>query len=169
MRILKRNIFLILILTGPFFTACQISKPRSKIVEKIVAKNPNQKIYLYPYDSVWRAAQLSLKYPIAVNNMDNGTLETEYIKAIDGFTSPIETQLPSAGIKYKLTFTIVKGKLDNKDSVRVTINKTIEKQRDFFSDIEFLESDGLEEKTLFYRMEREIIIEEAIKRAAQKG
>lgn len=36
--------------------------------------------------------------------------------------------------------------------------------KDFFSDVEILDSDGLEEKTLFYRMERELLIEEAIKK-----
>jgi hypothetical protein len=39
-----------------------------------------------------------------------------------------------------------------------------EKIKDFFSDPENVDTDGLEEKAIFYRMERELLIEEAIKR-----
>jgi hypothetical protein len=137
-----------------------------KANEKVIKKSSNQKVFQYSYDSVWRAAQLSLKYPISLNNMDNGVIETEWIKAIDGFLSPISTQDPSSGVRYKITMNLVKGKLDGNESVRVTIYKKIEKQRDFFSEPETLPSDGLEEMTLFYRMEREVLVDEGIKKAA---
>jgi hypothetical protein len=47
----------------------------------------------------------------------------------------------------------------------VNIAKLIERKRDFFSDPEILPSDGIEEKVIFYRMERELIIDEALKKA----
>ncbi len=126
-----------------------------------------QKIFYFPYDNVWRAAQLSLKYPIAINNMDHGVLETDFIKADDGFIAPVEEKTPSSGIRYKVTLTLAKGKTEGRESVRVTINKYIEKKRDFFSEVEVLPTDGLEEKVIFYRMERELIIDEALKKAAR--
>jgi hypothetical protein len=132
------------------------------------------KVFYYPYESVWRAAQLSLKYPIAINNMDNGVLETEWIKALDGYTSPLGDfggdlggKPLTEGYRYKLSLTMVKGRVDNRPSVRVTIRKKIEKLKDFFSDVENVASDSLEEKVVLYRIEREIIIDEAIKRAAK--
>lgn len=133
--------------------------------DKVLKKNINQKIFYFPYDSVWRAAQLAVKYPIAVNNMDNGILETEFIRADDGFASPVDDREPSSGIRYKITLVLARGKVNNKESVRVTVNKTVEKKRDFFSDPESLVSDGLEEKVIFYRLERELVIEEALKKA----
>jgi hypothetical protein len=126
-----------------------------------------QKIFYFPYDNVWRAAQLSLKYPIAINNMDHGVLETDFIKADDGFIAPVEEKIPSSGIRYKITLTLAKGKTEGRESVRVTINKYLEKKRDFFSEAEVLPTDGLEEKVIFYRMERELIIDEALKKAAR--
>lgn len=131
------------------------------------AKLIHQKIFYFSYDNVWRAAQLALKYPIAVNNMDHGLLETDYIKGDDGFVPPGMEKIPSSGIRYKISMTLAKGRVEGREGVRVTINKTIEKKRDFFSDAETLYTDGLEEKVLFYRMERELIIDEALKRAAK--
>jgi hypothetical protein len=133
------------------------------------AKFNYQKVYYYSYDNVWRAAQLSLKYPIAVNNMDHGILETDYIKADDGFIAPVEEKVPSSGVRYKISLTLSKGKVEGRESVRVTITKLVEKKRDFFAETETLVSDGLEEKVIFYRMERELVIDDALKKAAARG
>lgn len=147
--------------------ACSSKPPTvSKTKE---AKFNYQKVYYYTYDNVWRAAQLSLKYPIAVNNMDHGILETDFIKADDGFIAPIEDKIPSSGVRYKITLTLSKGKVDGREGVRVNIAKLVEKKRDFFSETETLVSDGLEEKVIFYRMERELIIDDALKKAARAG
>ncbi|GIL18761.1 MAG: hypothetical protein BroJett040_25120 [Oligoflexia bacterium] len=128
-------------------------------------KYTHQKVFYYNFDAVWRAAQLTLKYPIAVNNMDNGVLETDWIRGADGFVAPTATE-PSSGLKYKIIMNIVKGKTEGRPSVKVTIVKRMERQRDFFSESEVLESDSLEEKVLMYRIEREILIDEALKKAS---
>lgn len=124
-----------------------------------------QKVFYASYDSVWRAAHNVIKYPIAIENQDNGMIETEYIKGLDGWLAPNEQRPPSSGIRYKLTLTFAKGKADGRDSTRVTIDKKMEILRDFFSEPEPMESDGLEEKIIFYRIERELIIADALKRA----
>lgn len=139
------------------------------VVGKKSPKLIHQRIYYFPYDNVWRAAQLALKYPIAVNNMDHGLLETDFIKGDDGFVPPGMEKAPSSGIRYKISMTLAKGRVEGREGVRVTINKTIEKKRDFFSDAETLYTDGLEERVLFYRMERELIIDEALKKAAKSS
>jgi hypothetical protein len=61
--------------------------------------------------------------------------------------------------------TFAKGKTEGRESTRVTIDKRMEILRDFFSEPETIESDGLEEKMIFYRIERELIIQDALKRA----
>ncbi|MFN7727671.1 MAG: hypothetical protein ACK5P7_00795 [Bdellovibrio sp.] len=144
------------------------SEPIASRSDKLVQKFSFQKIFFYSYDSVWRAAQLALKYPIAVNNMDNGILETDWVRGVDGFRPAHLSREASPGVRYKVQLSLVKGKAERRESVRVTIVKKIEKQRDFFSEPEPLETDGLEEKVLFYRMERELVIEEALKRAMKQ-
>lgn len=129
-------------------------------------KNPitPQKVYFANYDHVWRAAHAVIKFPISQENQDSGFIETEYIKGVDGWVPPGKTKSPSAGIRYKLIFNFAKGTTDGRDSTRVTVEKKIEILRNFFSTPESLESDGLEEKILFYRIERELIIAEALKK-----
>jgi hypothetical protein len=87
------------------------------------------------------------------------------IKSLDGWLPPGEERSPSSGIRYKLTLTFAKGQTNGRESTRVTIDKKMEILRDFFSEPESLESDGLEEKIIFYRIERELIISDALKRA----
>jgi hypothetical protein len=147
--------------------ACATSPPASKSKTKNLPRPIYQKVFYFPYDNVWRAAQLALKYPISVNNMDHGILETDSIKADDGFAPPGGERSPSSGVRYKISMILAKGKVEGREGIRVTINKNIEKKRDFFSEAEVLPTDGLEEKVIFYRMERELIIDEALKKAAK--
>lgn len=131
----------------------------------VLKQSIRQKVYFSSYDSVWKAAHTTIKYPIAVENQDTGYLETEYVKGIDGFLPPEVNKPPSAGIRYKLIFNFAKGKTEGRESTRVTVEKKIERLRDFFSEADGLASDGLEEKVIFYRIEREIVIAEALKKA----
>ncbi|MGZ3782626.1 MAG: hypothetical protein ACXVCY_18425 [Pseudobdellovibrionaceae bacterium] len=123
-----------------------------------------QKIFFAPYDTVWRAAHAVIKYPIAQENQDSGIIETEYIKGIDGWLPPNEQRPPSSGIRYKLHLIFAKGSTEGRESTRVTIEKKMEILRDFFSEPELIESNGLEEKIIFYRIERELVINEALKK-----
>ncbi|MNK12077.1 hypothetical protein D3C87_301340 [compost metagenome] len=156
--------FFLLISTGCTLLSCSLfdARPSAHSQMKTVIK---QKIFFAPYDSVWTAAHKVLKYPIAQENQDTGVIETEYIKGLDGWLPPGTQTPPSAGIRYKLIFTMAKGRTDGRESTRVTIDKKMEILRDFFSPPEPMETDGLEEKVLFYRMERELIITEALKKA----
>ena len=58
--------------------------------------------------------------------------------------------------------------LERKAATKVTLTKDVTLQSDFFSDPKFLPSDGLEEKTILYRIGREIQIERALAKAQKK-
>ena len=124
-----------------------------------------QKIFYASYDEVWRAAHAVLKYPIVVDNQDTGIIETDFIKGVDGWLLPEAAAPTSSGLRYKIHMVFAQGKFNGKDSVRVTIEKRMEVLRDFFSEPEAVESDGMEEKVIFYRMEREIIVNKALQKA----
>lgn len=159
--------FLLLgLLSAGLLSGCELFPRKNQ-----VSKNPHdsynkpyQQEFLSSYESVWRAAQISVRYPISLNNMDTGQLETDWIRALEGFASPDQKKSPSSGIRYKLILTLVRGKKNNRPSVRVTLRKLLERQRDFFAEPEQLVTDGLEEKVILYRMERELIIQEALKK-----
>jgi len=128
-------------------------------------QSTHQKVFFAPYDTVWKAAHTTIKYTIAVENQDTGYLETEYIKGVDGFLPPETQRNPSPGIRYKLILNFAKGKTEGRESTRVTLEKKVERLRDFFSEPDAMASDGLEERVIFYRIEREIVIAEALKKA----
>ncbi len=67
--------------------------------------------------------------------------------------------LPS-GFQYRLNINLVKADLMTK----VIISKEARLQKDFFSDPKEMVSDGFEEKSLIYRIRREILIENLLKK-----
>ncbi len=161
--ILKKSFLtgcVLLLLSGSALFGCA-TQNTGALVKKIAPS----KVYISDYDSVWRAAHTVLKYTIAFENQETGRLETEYIRAIDGFVPPENQSAPGFGQKYKIIMQFTKGKVNNKDSVRVTIEKQIENQRDFFSEADSVSSSGLEENVMFYRIARELSIFRALKKA----
>lgn len=120
-----------------------------------------------PYDMVWRATQQAmLNYPMNVNNMDTGQLQTLYITGKHRYKPPHKAKrtLPS-GYQYRLNVNIVKGI----KRTRVVISKEARLQKDFFSEPKELETDGFEEKALLYRIKREIIVEKILKKQMEKS
>ncbi len=124
-----------------------------------------QRVLFATFEEAWRATHASLKYSIANENPDSGFIETEYIKSVDGWSPPEKKEKSNSGQRYKLVFIFARGKTEGRESTRVTIEKKIEVLKDFFSEAESKESDGMEEMVLFYRIEREILINAALKKA----
>jgi hypothetical protein len=155
--------FAFVILTG---SGCSLFDRQTDPENAVLKQSIHQKVFFAPYDAVWKAAHTTIKYTIAVENQDTGFLETEYIKGIDGFLAPETQKTPSAGIRYKLTFNFAKGKTEGRESTRVTVEKKMERLRDFFSEPDAMASDGLEERMIFYRIERELVIAEALRKSS---
>lgn len=147
-------------------SSCNLFQPRHESADKIIEKASKQRVFFAPYDSVWKAAHLAIKYTIANENQDFGVMETDYIKAVDGWLPPHQSEPQHKSARYKLTLSFAKTTTAGKDSTRVTIEKIIEIFPDFISETKLVPSDGLEEQSIFYRIEREIIIEKALKKAS---
>lgn len=162
--IFSRAIFCVFAL----FASCITFENPVDRAQKEIESRTHQRIYFSSFESVWRATQLSIKYPIAINNMDEGIIETEWIDAFDGFT-PIHSKPRHFAYKYQLRLLLVKGRTEGRPSVRVTVIKTIQTPDSFFQDGRKIESDGLEETLLFYRIAREITVDQAIKAEARRA
>ena len=130
---------------------------------------PKEGVFSDEYDRVWRAARIAMQnYPIRIDNMDKGILETDRIRAAIGWTPPHRNADASGGKRYYLSLRVVKGAVQSRPATRVTVHKKSELQKDFFSDSKELPSDGLEEITILYRIQRELEIEKALARAARR-
>lgn len=150
-----------------FLSGCGLLASRSTPNE-ILEQASQQKIFYASYDSVWRAAHAAISYTIASENQDYGVIETDYIKSVDGWLRPDQTRPEYKSARYKLILTFAKGTSGGRESTRVTIEKKIEIFRDFISEKKIVPSDGLEEQSIFYRIEREIVIAQALRRAAMQ-
>ena len=160
---------LILLILSIGLIGCQLfSKEQDLGVSMRDLKGYREKVMIAPYDQVWRAGQLAIgRYSLSINNVDTGVMETDFVKGLDGWIAPHTNKLPSPGTKYKITLRMIKGKVANKESFRVILSKKIKLSKDFFSTPEPIESDELEEISILYRIERELTIEQALKRSAK--
>ncbi len=154
------------ILIAICLTGCSLFQKQPDSIDQIIEKSSNQKIFFANYDLVWKATHSTIKYTIASENQDFGVIETDYVKSVDGWLPPDKTKPEFKSARYKLIFTFAKGNTDGRESTRITIEKKIEAFRDFISETQVISSDGLEELTLFYRIEREVLISQALKKAA---
>jgi hypothetical protein len=131
---------------------------------------PAHKIIFGDYDEIWRAIQKALvNYPIQINNSDQGIIETDIIKGEQIWHAPHIKQKEKRNPRYVIRVNVVKGTSKNKSSSRVSVTKSISLEKDFFSGTERLPSDGLEERAIIYRIERELNIERSLRRAFERG
>lgn len=131
------------------------------------APNEFSRTFKTPYETVWRATQQALlNYPMNINNMDTGNLQTLFITGKHRYLPPHlkNTVLPS-GYQYRININIIKSQTRSK----VIISKEARLQKDFFSDPQELMTDGFEEKAILYRIRREILIENMLKKQMEKS
>lgn len=152
-------------------TSCALFEKEERVVIDGLEKPPYQRLYEAEFEKVWRAVQISLSnYPIAVNNMDAGVLETDFIKSNQGWLGPEQPVVPPGGRKYKINVQVARGVTPDSTNpvVRVRVTKKVVVQRDFFSDLTDLDSDGLEEHVILYRIQREVDIDRGLEKAYQR-
>lgn len=134
--------------------------------------SPRERVFVGELEEIWRATSMALQiptfYPLRVSNMETGTLETEAIKGANSWRAPLDTTARGSGYSSRLIVRVIKGSLTGKSAYKVIIQKEAQLQRDFFSPAETVISDGLEEKVLLYRIERELQIDRGLKRASKK-
>jgi len=164
------HVRLLILISLIFHSGCALFEKQPESPDKIIQNSSHQKIFLANYDQVWRAAHSAIQYTIAVENQDYGIIETEYIKGVDGWLPPDQSKPRYSGSRYKIHFVFARGKTtDGRESTRLTIEKKVELLKDFISEPQMIPSDGLEEQVLFYRIGREILVQEALRKAAENS
>jgi len=128
----------------------------------------NSQVYRYSYDDVWRATQVALQaYPIKVNNSEKGIIQTEFIG--EGDIWPHPTLRARSSARYQLKIRAIKGVIKSKPAIKVAIDKTTRKSKNFIDgSTEESNSDYLEEAVILYRIKRELIIDHALNKLQQK-
>ena len=130
---------------------------------------PREQVYYANFEEVWRSVNLVLQpYPLRVSNMDQGMLETDEIRGYRVWAPPYKKESAASGETYRITIRVIKGGMNNKAATKVTVVKDTQLRTDFFSDAKTMPSDGLEEKSILYRIGREVQIERALAKAQKR-
>ncbi len=155
------KIILILLITGAL-SACALFEDRKGPQSFL---GPREDVIYANFEEVWRATNIVLQsYPLRLSNMDEGLLETDDIKGYRSWQPPFPQRKPQ-GMSYRLSVRVVRGSSGRIPATKIIILKDAKVQRDFFSNVKQVPSDGLEEKSLIYRIKREIQIERALQHA----
>lgn len=129
-----------------------------------VEKNYERK-FRASFDEVWRACQQAIiSYPLKVNNMEQGVIQTTMLRSHTYFRPPHISKKHASGYRYSLSFNLLK---ESEKETTISIHKNLLVYRDFISKPEDLTSDGLEEAILLYRIQREIEIDRSILKASK--
>ncbi len=115
------------------------------------------RIFISEYSLAWEAAIEALKTsPMDVVNRENGTLQTKWID-----NTAERNLIESAGsvslyqkAQFRFRIQIAKGSYEGRPSVRISVQKEQQIQRDVLEGWIHQPSDGIQENSLIYRMGR---------------
>lgn len=137
---------------GIFLAGCMTLNPHRKPI--------NETVFRGSMDQVWMATEKTLaNYPISESNRDSGVLKTDYLRGPQCWQNPGEKEKYSAGVRCSLNLQLVK---IPHNGIRVRVSKSLQMMRDFISEPEDMDNDGLEEMMVLYRIDRELTVAKEI-------
>jgi hypothetical protein len=150
-------------------TGCQTAT--EKLERKLKVNEPVVTVYFAKYDEIETALKTAMvHYPTRVDNTEAGIFETDFVKGDSRFKPPHKpNEEYTSGYRYRLIVRLVRGNDAGRSAVKVVVLKQIELARDFFATTENIQSDGLEERVILYRIGRELRIARALQKANQKA
>ncbi len=113
------------------------------------------KIFIAEYPIAWESAVDALKAsPMDIVNRENGSLQTKWIDntAERNLIDSAGSVSPYTKAQYRFRVVLAKGFYDGKTSVRVTVQKEQQIQRDVLEGWINQETDGIQENSLIYRI-----------------
>ncbi len=161
-KVLARLVFSLTLLTmASGMSACSSALIEPERIE-IKDPGPKSKVVKGEFLDVWKATLITLgKYPLKAYDEETGVIETDFVKGKEAWVAPHKKQYVPGGYRYRLQVRVFKGRKGS-GLTKVVIRKYQEDQKDFFSKPTKIETDGLEELTLLYRIEREVALEKAL-------
>ena len=154
---LATTLLIILIING-----CSSYENFKHITEDL--EIPSQ-VYKADYNKVWQEVmQICQGYERESYNQESGVIKTRWkdntleLNFADSFGA--NEAVKSA--QFKLIINVVKGYRGTKEVTKVTVFKRQRVEQDFLQGYKTLRSDGILEKTILYRLERALAIQEKL-------
>lgn len=155
--------FILLIISFFILNSCANYEKFRQITEE--AEIPS-KIYKADYNQSWQAViQVMRKFDIAQQNQEAGFIKTRWmdntleVNFSDAFGSADAVK----AAKFKLIVNVVKGYRSGREVSKITIYKRQLVEQDFLQGWKEVTTDGITEKTLLYRIERLVAIDNKLK------
>ena len=157
---MKNYLFLMLL---PLFCGCASYEKFRQITEELEIPT---KVFRADYNQTWQAViQVMRKFDIAQQNQEAGFIKTRWmdntleVNFSDSFGSADSVK----AAKFKLIVNVVRGFRSSREVSKVTIFKRQLMEQDFLQGWKEVTTDGSVEKTLLYRIERLIAIDNKLR------
>jgi hypothetical protein len=155
--------FYLLITSLLIFSSCASYEKFRQVTEELEIPS---RIYKADYNQTWQAViTVMRKFDIAQQNQEAGFIKTRWmdntleVNFADSFGSSDAVK----AAKFKLVINVVKGFRASREVSKVTIYKRQLVEQDFLQGWKEVSPDGIMEKTLLYRIERLISIDNKLK------
>ncbi len=126
---------------------------------------PNQ-VFKADFNQTWQAViQIMKKYDLAVQNQEAGVLKTRWVdNTLElNFSDSFGSSDSVKAARFKLIVNVVKGYRGTREVAKVTVFKRQMVEHDFLQGWKVVPSDGILEKSVLYRIERIIQIDNKLK------
>lgn len=127
---------------------------------------PSQ-VFKASFEQTWQSTlQVMQKYDLALQDQASGVIKTRWIDNTLqlNFEDSFGSKDAIKAAKFKMIVNIVKGFRGSREVSKVTIFKRQMIERDFLQGWKVIRTDGVLEKTLLYRIERNILIDNKLQR-----
>lgn len=124
------------------------------------------KVFKADFNQTWQAViQVMKKFDIASQNQEAGFIKTRWIDNTNelNFSDSFGSSDSVKSAKFKLLVNVVKGFRGSMEVTKITIYRRQLVEQDFLQGWKEIPSDGIAEKTLLYRIERLIQIDNKLK------
>jgi len=146
-----------------FFNGCASYEKFRQVTEELEIPS---KIFKSDYNQTWQAViSVMRKYDIAQQNQEAGFIKTRWIdNTLElNFADAFGSSDAVKAAKFKIIINVVKGFRSSREVTKVTIYKRQLIEQDFLQGWKEVTPDGILEKTLLYRIERLISIDNSLK------
>lgn len=130
-----------------------------------------QKLYKQDFNQTWLAVlQVMKNYPLEITNQEAGVIKTRWIdNTLEvNFADSFGSSDAVKAAKFKLILNVVKGYRSKREVAKVTVYRRQMIEQDFLQGWKVIPSDGILEKTILYRIERNLAIADKLKQIEEQ-
>lgn len=168
-KLLEKNIGFFLIAISAFLiTSCASYEKFHQMSQQLEIPS---RVYQSDYTKTWQAVlQVMRRYDLAVQNQQSGVIRTRWIdNTLElNFADSFGASDSVRAARFKLVINVVKGFRGDREVSRVSVYKRQMVERDFLQGWQVVNSDGIQEETILYRIERLLAIEERLEQIEQQ-